>query len=51
MFQEVLNSLLDESLARFRLLFNQPDSSGLGRMMLEMTDEFIKNHPDGSKIL
>lgn len=45
MFQEVLDSLPDESLSRFGFLFNRPDNSGLGRMMQEMTDEFVQNHP------
>jgi UDP-hydrolysing UDP-N-acetyl-D-glucosamine 2-epimerase len=44
-FQEVLDSLPDESLSRFRFLFNRADNSGLGRMMQEMTGEFIRNHP------
>ncbi len=45
LFQEVLDSLLDESLTQFKLLFNRPDNSGLGRMMLKMADEFILKHP------
>ncbi|MCD4675529.1 MAG: UDP-N-acetylglucosamine 2-epimerase, partial [Desulfobacula sp.] len=46
MFQEVLQSLADERLKKFKLLFNKPKAGGLGKMIIQMIDNFTINHPD-----
>ena len=42
-FQEVLNSLADKRLASFRLVFNKPEPSGLGKMIIQMINDFTLN--------
>ncbi|NOX35720.1 MAG: UDP-N-acetylglucosamine 2-epimerase (hydrolyzing) [Deltaproteobacteria bacterium] len=43
MFNEVLESLDDGRLDSFRLLFNKPKASGLGKMIIRMIDDFTLN--------
>jgi len=45
MFQEILNSLIDEQLENYKLVFNKPKPDGLGKMIIRMIDEFSLDHP------
>lgn len=45
-FQEVLESLTDERLKSFKLLFNKPKANGLGKIIIQMIDTFTLEHPD-----
>jgi GDP/UDP-N,N'-diacetylbacillosamine 2-epimerase (hydrolysing) len=40
-FQEILDSLSHEKLKNFKLLFNKPKTDGLGKMIIQMIDNFI----------
>ncbi|MCD4719761.1 MAG: UDP-N-acetylglucosamine 2-epimerase [Desulfobacula sp.] len=45
LFQEVLESLADERLEKFKILFNKPKANGLGKMIIQMIEDFTLNHP------
>ncbi|MCP3876388.1 MAG: UDP-N-acetylglucosamine 2-epimerase (hydrolyzing) [Desulfobacteraceae bacterium] len=45
-FQELLESLNDDRLKNFKLIFNKPEPDGLGKMIVQMIDAFADDHPN-----
>ncbi|MFH2058288.1 MAG: UDP-N-acetylglucosamine 2-epimerase [Pseudomonadota bacterium] len=45
-FQNLLNTLTDPLLSKYKILFNTPEQQGLGKIIVRMIEEFCHQHPN-----